>query len=159
MNETRTMVLPVALTEPEVLARAKELTGLIQEHREATVRLENLAAAFKSAKATAEEEIADVLSSFRNLSTVIRNGREDREVEVMDTPDYKAGVMLTHRLDTHELVASRGLTEAERQRSLFSDAAEAMRPKPGSGIDSVEITSGGKGIKLNADGSNEAVGQ
>lgn len=35
---------------------------------------------------------------------------------------------------------------------------ECMRPRGGSGVASVEITSGGRGVRLNRDGSTEAVG-
>jgi len=52
---------------------------------------------------------------------VVRNGREDREVEVNDEFDFKEGTVFTKRADNDEVVASRGMTEAERQRSLFKE--------------------------------------
>jgi hypothetical protein len=41
-------------------------------------------------------------------------------VEVYDEFDFKEGTVFTKRADNDEVVASRGMTEAERQRSLFS---------------------------------------
>ena len=37
-------------------------------------------------------------------------------------------------------------------------AVRGLHPAPGSGIDSVEITSRGQGVRLNADGTTEQVG-
>jgi hypothetical protein len=116
----RTMFLPVELSAPEVLARAKHLSALVAEQREARERLDAHTKAAKSAKEGLEGEIEGLASRIAELATVVRNSREDREVEVYDSPDFVAGTMLTKRNDTGELVGSRGLTEAERQRNLFT---------------------------------------
>ena len=115
----KTMMLPVKLTDDEILARAKELTGVLQEHREAENRIESLTAGFKSAKAHAEAEVEEIAGRVHHIAAVVRNGSEDRSVEVEDIPDFVRGLMLTRRSDTDELVGSRTLTEDERQRTLF----------------------------------------
>lgn len=119
-GEVRTMLLPVKLTEAEVRAKAKELTRLIAQHRNSEIRLEDLAAGYKSAKAHAEAESDDLLSQVRSCSTVVSTESEMREVEVFDVLDFDTATVLTKRGDTEEVVASRGMTEAERQRSLFT---------------------------------------
>lgn len=116
----KTMILPVKLTDPEIMARAKELTGVLQEHREAENRIEALAAGFKSAKAAAEAEVEEIAGRVHYIAAMVRNGSEDRAVEVEDVPDFERGLMMTRRADTAELVGSRTLTEDERQRRLFA---------------------------------------
>ena len=70
---------------------------------------------------------------------------------------------LAARLNTLTLEAERFVQGKRAQGSLFggdgaagavADAVEAIRPDEGS----VTITSGGSGVRLNADGSNERIG-
>jgi hypothetical protein len=119
LGETRTMKLPVALEDAEILARGKELARLKDEHTKANDELDQATTAWKSTKERIQGDIDDRDEQMRRVARVIRSGHEDRDVEVLDEPNYKTGVMATVRLDTGELVATRGLTEAERQRSLF----------------------------------------
>ena len=56
---------------------------------------------------------------MRWLATIVRERREDRAVPIMEQPDYEAGAVNTYRTDTNEIVATRGMTPEERQRSLF----------------------------------------
>jgi hypothetical protein len=64
-------------------------------------------------------EIADARAKVRGLARVVRERREERDVPVMEDADYEKGAMNTYRTDTSEVVATRGLTHEERQRSLF----------------------------------------
>ena len=118
-GETRTMRLPVELTHDEVFARGKQLAAVKDEHTTAMDRLDRATIAWKATKEGIQNDINETEERMRVIARVIRSAREDRDVEVVDEPNYKTGVMATIRLDTGELVASRGLTEAERQRSLF----------------------------------------
>jgi hypothetical protein len=118
-GETRTMLLPVELTHDEVFARGKQLAAVKDEHTTAMDKLDRAAIAWKATKEGVQNEINETEERMRIIARAVRSGREDRDVEVVDEPNYKTGVMATIRLDTGELVASRGLTEAERQRSLF----------------------------------------
>ena len=55
----------------------------------------------------------------------------------------------------HERMMAEAARSPEVQR-----AVERLRPKPGSGIDSIEIRPGvGRGVRLNADGTNEPIGR
>ncbi len=123
-GETRTMRLPVALEKDEVLARGKELARLKDEHTKANDDLDQASTAWKATKEQIQGRIDDADEQMRRVARVIRSGHEDRDVEVIDEPNYKTGVMASVRLDTGELVGSRGLTEAERQRSLFKGEAK-----------------------------------
>lgn len=122
-NETRTMRLPVELTKEEIFARGKELARTKDAHTAASAKLEQAKLAAKSAKEQINSEIKEAEEEMRRLARAIRSGREDRDVEILDKPDFKKGVMNIVRLDTGELVRTRGLTEAERQRSLFKGAS------------------------------------
>lgn len=126
----RLTLLPVELNRDEVIARAKVMSGLVAEQRTTKVRLEIHTKAAKSTKEQLEGEIEALASRIGELATAVRNGREDREVEVYDAPDFKNGTMLTLRADTDELVSSRGMTEAERQRSLFVEAGTPAAAAP-----------------------------
>jgi hypothetical protein len=55
----------------------------------------------------------------------VRTRSERREVTVFDRMDYKAGAVHTVREDTFEVVSTRGMSEADRQRGLFTDAKKA----------------------------------
>jgi hypothetical protein len=123
-NETRPasprrMLLPVTLSPDEVAARSKTLTGLIDEERVAQLRLDDFTESAKDTKKRMESDVDTLRWRIRDLATVVRNAREDRDVEVYEDLDFRAGVVLLKRRDTDELVDSRGMTEAERQRSLF----------------------------------------
>jgi hypothetical protein len=117
--ETRTVPLPVTLTKDEILARGKELARVKDEHTRAADELETAQLAWKTMKEGFANRISEAEDRMRQLARAINSGVETRDVEVCDEPEFKAGVMNTVRLDTGELVSSRGLTEAERQRSLF----------------------------------------
>jgi len=119
MTEIQTMRLPQALTDQEVLARGRELARLKDEHGQAQVRLEESTDDWKSARKRMEEKVEGFLKDMAELSRVIRSGHEDRDVPVYDVPDYDTGVIFTKRSDTNEVVKSRGMTEADRQRSMF----------------------------------------
>jgi hypothetical protein len=85
-------------------------------------------------------------------SVIRRHGTYKRDLE-----DFAAALNHSQR---HLFADIPGQTIAER--ALSSDAkvrasVERLRPKPGSGIDSIEIVSGGRGARLNADGTTQAI--
>jgi hypothetical protein len=126
-GKVHTMFLPVELKGEEVAARAKQLTALIREKGEAADKLEAHIKAAKGAKESFESDIDDLDSRIRSLSIVVANEREDRHVEVYDELDFAGGIVFTKRSDTQAVVASRGMTEAERQRALFKPADKAVK--------------------------------
>jgi len=114
------MLLPVELTQDELLARGRELASVKDEHTQAQADLEAATEGWKDSKKAMQERIEDHESEMRRIARAIRSGREDRDVDVREEPDFETGIMRTVRADTGDLVQSRGLTEAERQRSLFA---------------------------------------
>lgn len=122
--KNRTMLLPVKLDQDAVAVRAKEMGAVCKARTDKAIELEHYIKASKGAKETLLGELAGLDSHLSLLGSVVRTEREDREVEVLDEIDAKKGVMNTIRLDTNEVVGTRGLTEAERQRSLFDAQRE-----------------------------------
>lgn len=117
--EVRTMPLPVKLTDAELAIRAQELATSEQTLADAELRLEQLVESAKAGKKSVENEIADARAKVGRLARVVRDRKEDRDVPIMEEPDYEKGAVNTYRTDTHEIVATRGMTEGERQQSLF----------------------------------------
>ena len=124
-GELRTMPLPVKLTEEELRARSKRLSAEVKECEREEQVLEDTIEAAKEARKAQENKIAALRAVLRATAEVVQSGRETRDVEVRDEMDWKASTVLTRRTDTDELVASRGMSEAERQRCLFTTAADA----------------------------------
>lgn len=128
-GEVRTMSLPVKLTEPEMSLRAQELATAEAVLGDAEARLDQFVEAAKGTKKAIETDIADARYAVSRLARVVRDRKEDRAVPIMEEPDYEAGAVNTYRTDTNEIVATRGMTAEERQRSLF-DQGKARQKKP-----------------------------
>lgn len=127
--EVRTMPLPVKLSEPELSLRAQEMASAESVLDDAETRLDQFVEAAKGTRKQIETEIAGARSEVRRLATVVRERRENRAVPIMEENDYEAGAVHTYRTDTNEIVATRGMTPEERQRSLFEQKSGA-RKKP-----------------------------
>jgi hypothetical protein len=117
MAETtvQTMMLPVALTHEEVFVRSQELSAAVSEGEKKSAELETFVEQSKATKKRLETEVEVLSLRVRHLATVVRSAREDRPVEIRRDYDYVAGKVETVRLDTGEIVGTRGLTDEERQ--------------------------------------------
>lgn len=126
--EVRTMDLPVKLTPAELALRAQELASAEHVLGDAELRLDQFVEAAKGTKKGIETEIADARGDVRKLARVVRDRSEERAVPIMEEPDYEAGAVNTFRTDTSEIVATRGMTAEERQRSLFEEKRAKKKP-------------------------------
>lgn len=124
--DSKTMLLPVKLAESDVAVRAQELATAICNRGEAEDRLDNLVEASKASKKEVESEIAEHGSEARRLARIVRERKEDRDIPVRDDFDHAAGVVNTIRVDTSEVVGTRGMTFEERQRPLDFKAGKAV---------------------------------
>lgn len=106
-----TMMLSVPLTDDEVQARGTELA---ERHRDY--------ASVEHEKAEATRDCGARLKTIRadmdRLSAIVRTRQELRPVEISHAPDYGRNLVVTIRHDTGEQVASRPMTEYERQTPL-----------------------------------------
>lgn len=126
--EVRTMNLPVKLTAPELSLRAQEMASAEGVLTDAEARLAQFVEAAKETKKGIENEISDARFSVSRLARVVRDRQEDRAVPIMEEPDYEAGAVNTYRTDSNEIVATRGMTPEERQRSLFDQKKRNQKP-------------------------------
>lgn len=117
----RMVMLPVKLDKAAVMIRSKEMAEISKQRTDKAIELQAYVESSKGVKKTLESDLAALDAHLSLLGTVVRTESESREVEVLDEIDAKKGVMNTIRLDTNEVVGTRGLTEAERQRSLFTE--------------------------------------
>lgn len=125
--KVRTMPLPVKLTVAELALRAQELASAEHVLGDAEKRLDQFVEAAKGTKKGLETEISDARFEVHNLARTVRDRAEERAVPIMEEPDYEAGAVNTYRTDTNEIVATRGMTAEERQRSLFDQKAAAKK--------------------------------
>jgi len=115
MNDIRTRtiteLLDCKLTQEEQLERGQQLADAI-------TAVDTEEAAQKTAKDKMKESLAALASEVNRLVPIVHDGIEKRQVSVRI--DYDDTSLMVHktRLDTGELVASRAMTEEERQRAL-----------------------------------------
>lgn len=110
--------LPCKLTDEERLSRADDLANAVQVVDQVKQEKKSLMRQVDSRLNAAEskrEELADVVAS----------GREYREVIVHQVFDYNEGKVTEMRVDTGEVIASRDLTDEERQASLLEENDES----------------------------------
>ena len=110
MNNTQS--LPVRLTESELLTKGAELSAMVKARAYEEEERKSVVATYKA-------RITDLDAQIQKLAQVVRDKRELRPVDVVEQPDHDAMMMRTIRLDTGEVVSSRALEGAERQRPLF----------------------------------------
>lgn len=113
-TERYTQSLRVQLTPEEVADRADRAAQKLNERDEKEA---DMKAATKHAKGVIEE----IEAQMRQLSTEVRTRSTYRMVDCERVYDYGRGVVEERRLDTFEVLSSRAMTEAERQRELFQD--------------------------------------
>lgn len=127
--KVRTMSLPVRLSEDDVALRAQELATAEKVLTDSENRLESFVESAKGTKKKLETEIDTARYAVGRLAEVVRERRELREVPIVEDSDFEKGAVNTVRTDTGEIVSTRGMTQEERQRSLF-EAKNKRGAKP-----------------------------
>lgn len=125
--EIKTQKLPVKLTQAEMEIRAQELATAEATLSGSEMALEHEVERTKAAKKSIENDIATHRAEVGRLARVVRERREDRDVIVTEAPDYDRGVIETVRVDTGEVIGTRGMTDLERQINIFE--RRAAKPK------------------------------
>jgi hypothetical protein len=116
-----TEALPVKLTDDEVLTRTRELIDALNAE-------DDLADKLARFKEDHKEQVAVAGADTKRLRRIVSTRTEYRDVEVVESHDYKRGVVDIVRADTHETIRTRAMTESERQSPLF-DAEDRARQK------------------------------
>ena len=115
--ETRNLY--VSLTEEEVRLRSQEMATAERILAEAESEEANQAAAWTARKKTLEKTTTDARAKLSLVGRVVREKRELRAVEIIESKNHAAKTVDTVRTDTGEVIETRGMTENEMQRSLF----------------------------------------
>ena len=110
--------LPCRLTEGELLARADELSVVVQEtsaeeHRQTDV------------KAQMKARLTELDARKTRLAITIGRKEEYRDVEVELLADIQAGTVTSYRQDTSEAIETRPMNDMERQAALPLEAQPA----------------------------------
>lgn len=115
--------LPVRLTQGELEERGWSLSEANKIRRRIDVEKADANDTFKTRIKTADEEI------YR-LSEIVHSKSEYRPVLCHEARDYKRGVIEIVRRDSGEIIETRVMTEAERQRelSMISEDEEQQDP-------------------------------
>lgn len=103
--------LAVALKPGELADRAQRAAHLIQDH-------DAKAEEFKSLAKTNKVALDRIATEMREMSRVVREGKEYRDVVCERIYNWTDGSVKDVRQDTGEVIAERGMSEAERQKSL-----------------------------------------
>ena len=112
------MTLQVPLTTEEIAVRAKELSETLEKKSDIESSMKFAATSFK-------KEIAGLDEKLKALCQMVSSGKEYRQVDVIDRPNYERGLMETFRLDTGEIVKYRELKESEKTKSLFPEPEQS----------------------------------
>lgn len=103
--------LPCRLTEGELLARADDLSVVVQETTAEEGRQTDVKAQMKA-------RLTELDARKTRLAITIGRKEEYRDVEVEHLADLQAGTVSVIRTDTGESIETRPMTEQERQTSL-----------------------------------------
>lgn len=112
MKYKRTRItVAVSLTQKELADRGHDLAKAETEFSDEEKAKSESARAFK--------ETLDALSArITDLSVVILNGSEEREVEVLIVPDFGSNRILFTSAEDGAILRERAMTDAERQGDL-----------------------------------------
>jgi len=133
-----TRMLPVELTQEEMLARGRELAAVSGQLGAAHADLDTQSEDWKETKKALQNAIEHLEQELRDLAQIVRSGAEDRSVECYQTRNEATGTMEVRRVDTGELVSTRQLSEDEKQATLPFDGPppaeeddDDSQPEPG----------------------------
>ena len=109
MSDTR--MLPVKLTEEEVLARGRKLAALAEKR-------DRVLAARKIAVESSKEEEGSLVADMLDVREQINTGKEKRPVDVVERLELETRSIVTYRDDTGERVDSRVMNDLELREAL-----------------------------------------
>ena len=114
-KETRK--LPVRLGDAEILETSRKAAALDQKIKDLEDQEER-----SKADGTASKKKAEMLEGDRRkLQLIVRQGSEDRDVEVITLGNMRTGTAREIRTDTQEVISERNMTVEESQGVMFTD--------------------------------------
>lgn len=101
-----------ALDDDELRQRGADAARIVSQ-------LDQLDEQRRLAASDFRDRMKELRSKLREISAAVRERQEERMVACETEPNYAAGLMVTVRLDSGEVIRSRPLTSEERQGHLF----------------------------------------
>ena len=118
--QIKTRSLPCPLTEDELSLKREEMVAAERTLTEAEGQESSQAESWKQRKKGLENDRETARAMLSIVATVVREKREFRDIEVVETKDHDRKKVDLVRVDTGEIIESRGMTPEELQRTLFS---------------------------------------
>lgn len=112
--EKQTRNLPVKLKEDEVAAKSQELAASIRI-------LEDMEITLKSVSKKLKDDITAKNKEVLNLARIVTDKIEYRDVECYEYRNLTTFTVEIIRFDTSEIVATRPMTQNERQLVMFPE--------------------------------------
>ena len=109
--------LSCVLTEDERHLRGNELAAAMKGHYALELEKKNFNAEWKDRKTESDETI-------QRLTDAVTTGKELRDVECRQVPDWKDKMVIVFRIDTGERLFSRPMEANELQSGMFEDDDE-----------------------------------
>ena len=119
-DRTYALDLPVAMTQKELVKKSDQCARLIDEQSQIHSEFQRV---FKHYT----EEMKRITTGIRLLQRQIMIGQELKTIDVADIFNWEVMGVETYRLDTGAKIASREMTDAERQ----VDIEDAIKAKKG----------------------------
>ena len=119
---TEKRLLECVMTQEEILHEAHVLSQAIDRQTE----LEN---ELKAMATQAKAQLAREEATIETATQRITSGKMHKMVDVAIIPDYSAGIVLTERRDTYEIIERRDMTPREIQTEI--DLQEKETPPEG----------------------------
>ncbi len=107
-------MLDCTLTDQEKIERGEALSTMVQDLKALEEEKKAVGTEFK-------ERIDNKAFEARYLAKVIKQGYEERVVEVDEVKDHKRRVVEIFRTDTGALVSSRSMAIEDAQEEMFND--------------------------------------
>lgn len=120
--EVFTESLQCLLSLDEKLVRGEELAQLLLT----THKLELEKKTFND---DIKKQLGDAEERSQDIGRQLREGKEWRDIECKEVPDYEAGEILTVRSDTNDVIRSRRMRPEERQQTMhYPDGTSCSPP-------------------------------
>lgn len=131
MKPMQTRALPVPLTAEELHLKSQEMATAERVLAEAEAEEAAQATAWAARKKSLEKSTADARAKLAVIGRVVREKREFRAIEIVESPNNDAKTVDTVRVDTGEVIETRGMNQSELQRSLFALNAKKLDDEDG----------------------------
>jgi hypothetical protein len=120
--EVFTELLQCLLTQEEKLIRGEELAQLrLTTHK---LELEK-----KSFNDDIKQKLGEAEERADDIGRQLREGKEWRDIECREVPDYAAGEVMTVRTDSGDVIRSRRMRPEERQQPMtYPDGSSCTPP-------------------------------